>query len=75
MEVTSIRSEIIHVYLNRVMNKFNENTENFPLKSSKGIAQIEWKNSKGKGTLRTCKCGLILVFRVDLDLVVSTKSI
>jgi hypothetical protein len=75
MEVTSIRSEIIHVYLNRVMNKFNKNTQNFPLESSRGIAQTKWKNSIGKGTPRTCECGLILVFRADLDLVVSTKSI
>ena len=75
MEVTFIRSEIIHVYFNRVINKFNKNTQNFPLESSRGTTQTEWKNSIGKGTLRTCKCGLIWVFRDDLNLVVSIKPL
>lgn len=75
MEVTSIRSEIIHVCFNKVKNKFNKNTQNFPLESSTSIAHTKWKNSIGKGTPRTCKCGFILVFRADLDLVVSIKSI
>jgi len=35
MELTFIRSEIIHVYLNKLMNKFNKNTQNYSLKRSR----------------------------------------
>jgi len=57
------------------MNKLRKDAQNFPLKSGRGISWTEWEDFIRKGTPRTRKCSLVLVFRSDLYLIVTTKSI
>lgn len=57
------------------MNKINKKTQHSPLEGSRGISQAKVKDPIGKGPPWTCEIGIILILKVDLDLIVPTETI
>ena len=65
--------KVIHINFYKI--KINKNSQDFPLKGSRGITKTKWKHYVSECLPWKCKSSFILIFECNLYLVITTEAI